>query len=72
MLRNEDSLRIARLKHRLHAKSKAEVIRRGIELVEKEIERRDRIARWRRAAQLVAHRDLDTLRDFRTHSLLLR
>ena len=53
MLREEDHVRIARLKRDLKARSKADVVRRGLDLLEKESAAEARIARRRRAARLV-------------------
>jgi hypothetical protein len=53
MLREEDDARIAKLKRRLKAKSKAEVVRLGLDLLERQQTRAEKIAQWKRAAALV-------------------
>ena len=72
MLRDEDDERIERLKRRLGAKSKVDVVRSGLDLLERDAERLERIARWRQAARLVSRSDQDVLRGFQRHSLLRR
>jgi hypothetical protein len=72
MLRDEDDQRIERLKSRLNARSKVDVVRSGLDLLEREAERRERIVRWRRAAQLARDSSLEVLRDFQRHSRLGR
>jgi hypothetical protein len=63
MLRDEDDRRIVRLKARLRAPSKVDVVRSGLDLLEREADRRDRIARWRRATALARESSLEFLRD---------
>jgi Arc/MetJ-type ribon-helix-helix transcriptional regulator len=53
MLRDEDDARIATLKRRLKAKSKAEVVRQGLDLLERQQARAAKIAQWKRAAAIV-------------------
>jgi hypothetical protein len=72
MLRDEDDKRIEHLKRRIHAKSKVDVVRRGLELLERDTDRQERIARWRHAAELVRDRDHDVGRDFRRNSRFAR
>ena len=72
MLRDEDDRRIERLKARLHARTKVGVVRSGLDLLEREAERRERIARWRRAARLARSSSLEVLRDFQPHARLSR
>ena len=52
MLRDEDDRRIERLKRRLRAPTKIDVVRSGLDLLERAAERQERIERWRRAARL--------------------
>lgn len=72
MLRDEDDERIETLKRRLRARSKVEVVRSGLDLLEREADRRQRIARWRRAAGLARESSLEFLREVRPHSRLSR
>ena len=68
MLRDEDDRRIERLKGRLHAATKVAVVRSGLDLLEREADRLERIARWRRAAGLARESSLEVLRDFQPHA----
>jgi hypothetical protein len=72
MIQEEDERRIESLKRRLGIQRKVDVLRAGIELLEKEAERRDRVRRWRRAAALVAGTSREVNAEFRTHSRLKR
>jgi hypothetical protein len=54
MLREEDDARIVRLKRRLKAKSKVDVVRMALDVLERQETRAQKIARWKRAARLVA------------------
>ncbi len=53
MLRDEDDRRIVQLKRRFKAKSKAEIVRAGLRLLEQQAVREDRSERLRRAARIV-------------------
>ena len=72
MLREDDDRRIERLKHRIGAPSKVEVVRTALALLEARAERAERAVRWRRAAGLAAASSLEVLRDFQPHSRLRR
>ncbi len=72
MLRDDDDRRIERLKRRLGASSKVDVVRSALTLLEARAERAERVARWRRAARLAAASSLEVLRDFQSHSRLRR
>jgi Arc/MetJ-type ribon-helix-helix transcriptional regulator len=72
MLRDEDDKRIEHLKRRLRAKSKVDVVRRGLELLERDTDRQERIARWKHAALLVRDRDPEVARDFQLNSRFAR
>jgi hypothetical protein len=63
MLRDEDDARIVKLKRRLKAKSKVEVVRSGLALLEREAERAERVAQYRRAAALVRRSSAEFLRE---------
>jgi len=54
MLREEDDARILKLKRRLKAKSKAEVVRVALDILERQESRAEKILRWKRAAAIVA------------------
>lgn len=70
MLRDEDDRRIVRLKRRLGAKTKVEVVRSGLDLLEREAERREKIARWRRAAALARESSLEVNREWTLHKVV--
>jgi hypothetical protein len=72
MIQEEDERRIDRLKRRLKIARKVDVLRAGIDLLEKEAERREKILRWKRAAALAAKTSRDVNADFRPHSRLKR
>lgn len=70
MLRDEDDRRIVRLKRRLGAKTKVEVVRSGLDLLEREAESREKIARWRRAAALARESSLAVNREWTRHRVV--
>ena len=72
MLQEADADRIELLKKRLGARTKIEVVRSALDLLERDAERADRVAKWRRAARLAAPESRAVLRDFRPHSRLRR
>jgi hypothetical protein len=72
MIQEEDEQRIDSLKRRLGIRSKVDVLRAGIELLEKEVERKERIRRWKRAVSLVAKTSREVNAEFRSHSRLKR
>jgi hypothetical protein len=72
MIQEEDERRIERLKRRLGIERKVDVLRAGIDLLEKEADRRERIRRWKRAAALVAASSRQVNAEFRAHSRLKR
>ena len=72
MLQEADAARIESLKKRLRARTKIEVVRSALDLLERDAERAARVLRWRRAARLVAPQSRAVLRDFQRHSRLRR
>jgi hypothetical protein len=70
MIQKEDERRIESLKVRLGVKSKVDVLRAGIDLLEQEVERRERILRWKRATALVAPASQEVNAEFRMQSRL--
>jgi hypothetical protein len=72
MIQEEDERRIEQLKRRLGIQRKVDVLRAGINLLEKEAERRERIQRWKRAAALVAPSSREVNAEFQPHSRLKR
>jgi hypothetical protein len=72
MIQEDDERRIENLKHRLKIARKVDVVRAGIDLLEKEADRRERIQRWKRASTLAAKTSQEVNADFRPHSRLKR
>lgn len=68
MLREEDVERIDALRRKLAIDRKVDVVRAGIELLEKEAQRRERIAGWKRATRLAVASSREVNADFRRHS----
>lgn len=67
-----DAIRIEELQRRIGARTKIEVVRTALNLLEREAERAERIARWRRAAKVVVGESRAALRDFERYSRLRR
>lgn len=72
MIQESDRDRIDALKKRMRAKSKVEVVRAGLELLEQELERRERVVRWKKAARLARESSQEVNREFRRFSRLKR
>ena len=72
MLQDHDAQRIEALKRRLRARTKIEVVRTALELLERDADRAERVQRWRRAARIAVRESRAALRDFRPHSRLHR
>ena len=72
MILEEDDLRIERLKKKLGIRSKVDVLRAGIELLEREAERKEKIRRWKRAAALVSRTSREVNRAFQPYTRLRR
>jgi hypothetical protein len=72
MLQEADADRIEALKKRLGARTKIDVVRSALDLLERDAERAERVARWRRAAKLVTGESRKVSREFQRHSRLAR
>jgi hypothetical protein len=72
MLQDADAERIESLKQRLGAKTKIDVLRSALDLLERHAEKQERIVRWKRAAKLVASESRKVSLEFRRHSRLAR
>jgi len=72
MLQEADAERIESLKKRVGARTKIEVVRSALDLLERDAERVERVAQWRKAVGVVARESRAVLRDFRPHSRLRR
>lgn len=68
MIQETDNRRIESLKKDLHIHKKIDVVRAGLELLEKEAERLKRIKRWKHAAKLVAKHSNEVNKEFQSHS----
>ncbi len=72
MIQAEDDAKIEDLKQRTGAKSKVEVVRAGLRLLEIETQRLARIERWKKAAQLVAKQSATINHEFQKLSRIHR
>jgi hypothetical protein len=72
MLQEDDAERIESLKKRLGARTKIDVVRSALDLLERDANRAEQVARWRKAVGLVARGSRAVLREFRPHSRLRR
>ena len=66
MIQPEDDTRIEILKEKTGAKSKVDVVRTALSLLEADIKRAERVKRWERAAKIVGKSGLDVLKEFQT------
>ena len=71
-IHKEDERRICRLKLRLGIRTKVDVMRAGLDLLERQAERREQILRWKRAAALVAPTSRGVGAEFQVRSRLKR
>ena len=72
MIQEGDDRRIERLKARLGIDRKIDVVRAGMDLLERRADREERVARWKRAAARVAAESGRINAEFRSHSRLKR
>jgi hypothetical protein len=72
MLQEADAERIETLKKRLGARTKIDVVRSALDLLEQDAEKTERAVRWRKAAKLVATESRKVSREFQRHSRLGR
>ena len=72
MIQEEDERRIDSLKRRLKIARKVDIVRAGIDLLEKEADRRERILRWKRAAAIATRTSQEVNTEFRLYSRLKR
>ena len=72
MLQEADAERIETLKQRMGARTKIEVVRSALDLLERSTERGERVRRWERAVKLVAGESRAVQRGFQRHSRLKR
>lgn len=72
MLQEADAERIEALKKRLDARTKIDVVRLALDLLERDAEKAERVVRWRKAARMVGHESRKVMREFQRHSRLRR
>ena len=72
MIQEHDDARIEELKERLGIQRKIDVVRAGMDLLEAQAARLERIDRWKRAAARVARESGRVNREFQRHSGLRR
>lgn len=70
MLQEADARRIEALKKRIGARTKVEVVRTALDLLEREAERAARVVRWERAVRNAAATSRRAIADFRPNSRL--
>ncbi len=66
MIQPEDDNRIESLKEKTGARSKVDVVRAALTLLEEDVKRSERVKRWERAAKVVGTSGLDVLKEFQT------
>ena len=66
MIQIEDAARIEKLKEKMGAKTKIDVVRMALRLLEADVSRAERIKKWEKAAKLIGTSGLDILREFQT------
>ena len=72
MLQAADAERIENLKKRLGARTKIDVVRSALDLLEQDADKTERVARWRKAARMVAAESRKVSRQFQPYSRLKR
>ena len=69
-IQDKDRNRIEHLMKELHIKKQIDIVRAGLDLLEKEAERTKQINQWKRAASAVAKNSRDVNKEFQKHSRL--
>lgn len=72
MIQVEDAEKIESLKVKLGAKTKIEVVRAGLVLLEQQTERQSRIERWKRATKAAMAGSAEVNQEFQKHSRIKR
>jgi hypothetical protein len=70
MLKETDNRKIEQLKIKLGAKTKVEVIRSALELLEEKADRIIKAQQWKKAAQLVQKSSAAVMKEFQKNSRL--
>ena len=68
MIQADDEKKIDALKVRLHAKTKIQVVRAGLALLEAQIDRQEKAEKWKKAAATVATSSARINAEFRPQS----
>jgi hypothetical protein len=66
MIQAEDNDKIEELKAKLGAKTKIEVLRSALILLEEKLSKEARIKRWQNASRIVGTSSIDILKEFQT------
>lgn len=66
MIQQDDENRIEKLKKKMGAKTKIDVVRTALSLLEADVSRAERVKRWQKAAKIVGSSGLEVLRDFQS------
>ena len=72
MIQIDDEKMIDQLKEKMGAKTKIEVVRAGLSLLNKEILRKERAKKWKEVAAIVAESSKEVMLEFQTHSRIKR
>ena len=72
MLQAADAERIQALKRRLGARTRIDVVRSALDLLERDADKTERLVRWRKAAGMVEAGSRRVSREFQRHSRLGR
>lgn len=68
MLQDHDDQKIEKIKRQIGCRTKIDVIREGLKLLEQKIDRQDKISQWKQAAKLASKSSLEILREFQPNS----
>jgi len=72
MIQEQDDRRIEQLRKKLGIKTKVQVVRDALSLLEQNVEKRNRVQRWKKAARIVSQTSRKVLSEFTPHSRLHR
>ena len=66
MIQTQDNDKIEELKARLGVKTKIEVLRSALILLEEKLSKEERVKRWQKASRIVGTSSMDILKEFQT------
>lgn len=72
MLKVEDDKRLEKLRKVLKIKSKVQVLRDALSLLEERVQKTERIERWKKSVELAAPSSAEINQDFQKHTRLKR